>query len=86
MPVGDALHDGESEAASGNIELVSAKESVKDAFAISDRDTRPGIMDREYRMMIRVRYGDINPPASRRIADGVIDQVANMTRKASESP
>jgi hypothetical protein len=48
---------GTEEAASGNIELVSAKESLEVAFAISDRDTRPGIMNGKYRMMIRMRYG-----------------------------
>jgi len=47
VPVGNALDDGESQTAAGNIEFVPAKKSVKDAPAISDWDTRSGILDGE---------------------------------------
>src|SRR5712671_3243572 len=63
VTVGDALDDGESQAAAGNIELVPAEESVKDAPAISDWDTRSGILDGEKCVMIAVRYGNIDPSA-----------------------
>jgi hypothetical protein len=75
VPVGNALDDGESQAAAGNIELVPAKESVEDAPAISDWDTRSGILDGKQRVMIPVRYGNIDPPAGWRIADRVVNQV-----------
>jgi hypothetical protein len=42
VPVGDAFDDGESQAAAGDVELVPAKESVEDAPAISDKNTRRG--------------------------------------------
>src|SRR6202521_3964675 len=75
VPVGNALDDGESQTASRNIEFVPTKESVEDAPAISDWDTRPGILDGEQRMMIPVRYGDIDPPTGWRVADCVVNQV-----------
>src|SRR5450755_3638277 len=75
MPVGDALDDCESQSASGNVEFVSAKESVKDAPAIGDRDTRSGILNGEQYAIILLRYGDIDLPTSGRIADRIVNQV-----------
>src|SRR6202049_4458979 len=75
VPVGDALDDSESQAAAGNIDFVAAKESVKDTPAISDWETRSGILDGEQRVMIPVRYGNIDPSAGWRIADRVVNQV-----------
>src|SRR5260370_31151305 len=67
VAVGNALDDSEPQATAGNVELVATKKSVEDPPAIRDGNTRPRVHDGQQRMMIRVRYGDIDPPTRRRI-------------------
>src|SRR5690349_7908364 len=73
VALGDALHDGQSEATAGRGRTRGAIEAIEHARTLIERDARAVVAHRQRHGIAHNRDGDVDTPAARRVAHRVVD-------------